>query len=211
MPIEYTVIRSFRKSVSMKVKDGRLYVYASPFTTDGQIRQLIASHQRWINRQLNNKRINLNYDLDKDENIWILGKPRRLTVITGRRKKITLTDDQLIIEAASRQSAQTNLKEYLSSIVERIAIEIRDSLGMDFEVRCRYYKSRWGCNFHTKNPIVLNYLLACTPEGCIRQVVCHEICHFRVHNHQKAFYAELQRLCPDYRVWLKQLKQYTIS
>jgi predicted metal-dependent hydrolase len=211
MQVEYVVKRSWRKSTALKIKDGKLYVYASYLTTDAQIEKLILSHQRWITNNLTRQRINLNYDLEKDDMIWILGKGYRLTVHTGCRKNLVINDDELILEGRSLTSVSADLRDYLCQIVDREVRQIKAQLGLDFTVSYRRYKSRWGCCYHSRNTIVLNYLLGCTPLGCIREVIYHEICHFREHNHQKGFYDQLQRLCPDYRKWVRELKKYSIE
>ncbi|MBO4218972.1 MAG: DUF45 domain-containing protein [Erysipelotrichaceae bacterium] len=211
MPTEYTVQRSWRKSVSMKVRDGKLYVYAPWLTTDAEIRRLVASHQRWIARQLSRENNNINYDLEKDSHVFILGRKYDLKVQTGGNWKMEFAGDTLTLHGRSIDSIDRHFREYLISLIEPHVRQIRDRLAMGFEVRYRFYKSRWGCCFHRKNLIVLNYLLGCVDEGCIREVICHEICHFKVHNHQKAFYSALEKLCPDYRQWVRQLKKYTIS
>ncbi|MCR5066802.1 MAG: M48 family metallopeptidase [Erysipelotrichaceae bacterium] len=211
MPTEYTVQRSWRKSVSMKIKDGRLYVYAPYFTTDAQIEKLVRSHQRWISNQLSRQNNNISYDLATDDHVFILGKRYDLQVRLGGNWKMTFAGDTVILQGRSMESVEKHFREYLVSLIEPHVEQIRSQLGLNFEVRYRYYKSRWGCCYHSKNLIVLNYLLGCVDEGCIREVICHEICHFKVHNHQKAFYAQLEKLCPDYRVWVKQLKKYAIT
>ncbi len=211
MQVEYIVQRSWRRSTAMKIKDGKLYVYAPYLTTDAQIEKLISSHQRWIANNLNKKRINLNYDLEKDDEIYLLGRRYRLTVRTGCRKNMVISDDEVILEGRSLNTISADLRDHLCAIVERYVREIKAELDLDFIVSYRRYKSRWGCCYHGKNTIVLNYLLGCTEEGCIREVIYHEISHFSAHNHQKAFYRRLEQLCPDYRKWVKELKKYSIE
>ena len=44
------------------------------------------------------------------------------------------------------------------------------------------------------------------PPEVIDSVVVHELCHRKEPNHSKRFYAEVLRVCPDYRTcdkWLK--------
>ncbi|MBQ1878360.1 MAG: DUF45 domain-containing protein, partial [Erysipelotrichaceae bacterium] len=173
--------------------------------------KLINSHQRWIANNLNKKRINLNYDLEKDDEIYLLGRRYRLTVRTGSRKNMVISDDEVILEGRSLNTISADLRDHLCAIVERYVREIKTELDLDFIVSYRRYKSRWGCCYHGKNTIVLNYLLGCTEEGCIREVIYHEISHFSAHNHQKAFYRKLEQLCPDYRKWVKELKKYSIE
>ena len=66
-------------------------------------------------------------------------------------------------------------------------------------IRIRRMYSRWGsCNTAT-HEIHLAARLAAYPAECIEYVLIHELCHYRVPEHSKAFYAAMDVLLPDWK------------
>ena len=52
-----------------------------------------------------------------------------------------------------------------------------------------------------------NCLLMLAPEAVLDYVIIHELCHRKQMNHSAQFWAEVERILPDYteqRRWLKQ-------
>ena len=80
-------------------------------------------------------------------------------------------------------------------------------LGVDYgRITIRAQRTRWG-SCSSKGNLNFNCLLMLTPPAIIDSVVAHELCHRRHMDHSPAFYAELSRVCPDYRecrAWLKE-------
>ena len=58
--------------------------------------------------------------------------------------------------------------------------------------------------------ITFNTNLMYAPPECIEYVVLHEFCHFLQANHSKLFYAELAKVCPDWKEMRKMLKNINI-
>lgn len=66
--------------------------------------------------------------------------------------------------------------------------------------------SRWG-SCSTKGNLNFNCLLMITPDYVIDYIVVHELCHLREMNHSEKFWAEVEKIMPDYQraeLWLKQ-------
>lgn len=77
-----------------------------------------------------------------------------------------------------------------------------ESRGVEFpQIKFRSMVSRWGsCNI-TKKVLTFNKKLVYAPQSTVEYVVIHEFAHFLQANHSKRFYAEVEKLCPD---WKKQ-------
>lgn len=66
--------------------------------------------------------------------------------------------------------------------------------------------SRWG-SCSTKGNLNFNCLLMLTPDYVIDYIVVHDLCHLREMNHSEKFWAEVEKIMPDYQraeLWLKQ-------
>lgn len=66
--------------------------------------------------------------------------------------------------------------------------------------------TRWG-SCSTKGNLNFNCLLMLTPDYVIDYIVVHELCHLREMNHSEKFWAEVEKIMPDYQraeLWLKQ-------
>lgn len=66
-------------------------------------------------------------------------------------------------------------------------------------LRVRSMKSRWGVCSPAKKQITLALELYSQPPAAQIYVVVHEYCHFRVPNHSPAFWAEVERILPDWK------------
>ena len=123
---------------------------------------------------------------------WI-GK--HLQAISAKPKEPELTEDEH--RALARQA-----KAVFPERVMHFAPLVGVSHGR-ITVRCQ--RSRWG-SCSSKGNLNFNYLLMLAPPEVLDYVVVHELCHQKEMNHSPRFWAEVERVLPDYRTqkqWLK--------
>lgn len=94
-------------------------------------------------------------------------------------------------------------REKIMPLVEEYAQIIGVTYG---QVAIRAQKTRWGSCSLSGN-LNFNCLLALCPEGVMRYVVVHELCHRKHMNHSKEFWDEVAEYMPDYKEQRAYLKK----
>ena len=73
-------------------------------------------------------------------------------------------------------------------------------------ITVRNQRSRWG-SCSSQGNLNFNCLLMLCPEEIVDYVVVHELCHRKEMNHSPRFWAEVERVLPDYKQRLQWLKE----
>lgn len=106
------------------------------------------------------------------------------------------------------------LKELASQAAEQIPKRVAlfaPLVGVTYgRITIRHQRTRWG-SCSGKGNLNFNCLLMLAPAEVLDYVVVHELCHRKEMNHSSQFWAEVERVCPDYRTHRKWLKQNGIS
>ena len=180
--MEYVVIRSRRKTLSMQVKgNGQVEIRAPLRTSDAEIRRFLETHRRWLEKHLQ--------------------KAQALQQAKAGVRKLTAAET-----AELKKKAKRILPERVAYWAPLIGVR-----PGRIAVRCQ--KTRWG-SCSTKGNLNFNCLLMLAPEGVIDSIVVHELCHLKHMNHSKRFYAEIEKVLPDYRQhqqWLKDNGEFLLA
>lgn len=127
---------------------------------------------------------------------WIdksLNKMRQRQETQSQRKELSPQEVKLLVTRAKR-------------IIPQRVRYYAEIMGLDYgRITIRMQKSRWG-SCSAKGNLNFNCLLMRTPETIIDYVVVHELCHLKEMNHSERFWAEVEKVLPDYkerRKWLK--------
>lgn len=127
---------------------------------------------------------------------WIdksLNKMRQRKEAQSQKKELSPQEIKLLVTRAKR-------------IIPQRVRYYADILGVTYgRITIRMQKSRWG-SCSGKGNLNFNCLLMRTPEAIIDYVVVHELCHLKEMNHSPRFWAEVEKILPDYkerRKWLK--------
>ncbi len=127
---------------------------------------------------------------------WIdksLNKMRQRKEEQSQKKELSPQEVKLLVTRAKR-------------IIPQRVRYYADLMGVTYgRITIRMQKSRWG-SCSGKGNLNFNCLLMRTPETILDYVVVHELCHLKEMNHSPRFWAEVEKVLPDYkerRKWLK--------
>lgn len=99
------------------------------------------------------------------------------------------------------------LARHAKEVLPEIAAHYAPLVGVDYgRITIRAQRTRWG-SCSTQGNLNFNCLLMLTPDDVMEYVVVHELCHRKEMNHSPRFWAEVERILPDYRrsrQWLKE-------
>lgn len=105
----------------------------------------------------------------------------------------------------SREEVQALADRALEIIPERTAF-FAEKMGVSYgNITIRNQHTRWG-SCSGKGNLNFNCLLVLTPPEVMDYVIVHELCHRREMNHSGRFWAEVEKILPDYREQRKWLK-----
>ena len=95
----------------------------------------------------------------------------------------------------------------LRYIPERVR-HFAPAVGVDYgRITIRNQQTRWG-SCSGKGNLNFNCLLMLAPPEVLDYVVVHELCHRKEMNHSRAFWAEVERVLPAYKIQKKWLKDH---
>lgn len=177
-PIPIKLVRSSRKSISIEITKDCIVVVRVPYRTGNrEIVSILEEKRSWIEK---------NY-----EKMLQKCKDREQA-----REKYDLTDDKI------RELAQEAV-EHIPTRVAYYASQIGVTYG---RITIRNQKTRWG-SCSSKGNLNFNCLLMLAPPEVLDYVVVHELCHRKQMNHSKKFWAEVEKILPQYKEqerWLQE-------
>lgn len=172
------IIRSNRKSIEIQLcPDGHIRVRAPFFMSDAEIADFLKEKSGWIEKHRNRMR--------------------------ERQKK---REQEAPVQRLSSQDIQALADQAVRVIPDKVRY-YAEKIGVDYgRITIRNQKTRWG-SCSGKGNLNFNCLLMLAPEEVQDYVVIHELCHRKEMNHSRKFWAEVEKMMPDYkdkRGWLKE-------
>ncbi len=135
------------------------------------------------------------YSFIESKKSWI---EKNLAKMEEREKAISDVQPFTLEEInALAEKAKTIIPERVRYYAPRIGVTYNR-----ITIRCQ--RTRWG-SCSSKGNLNFNCLLALFPNEVIDSVVVHELCHRKHMNHSPQFYAEIEKVFPEYKKWHKWL------
>lgn len=101
------------------------------------------------------------------------------------------------------------LKEQAQKVIPVRTAYYAAQIGVTYgKITIRHQKTRWG-SCSSKGNLNFNCELMRFPEEIVDYVIVHELCHRLEMNHSRRFWAEVEKILPDYRERRKWLKEQT--
>ena len=215
--VKYTVTKKKIKNFIIRIyPDLRIVVSVPLHASNKDIENFIQSKKEWIETTL--KKIEIakeNRNNLKENIVKILGKDVEKKIIKSDLERMRLTDTSIYIYSKNINNAEINNKlfEWKFEKLKAILEEYLEKYTRLLNTNINYYQikkisSALGIYHKKENYITFNFDLIEKDIKCIEYVVLHELCHIFYMNHQKDFWALVEKYMPDYKIRRKNLKNF---
>ena len=215
----YEVIRCTRKTLGVVVSPNGTVTVRAPYgASNARIADFAERLKPWVFKHLARYRqVGSPRGFVTGESLPYLGKKFKLTVIEndtettpvlkGNRLSVFVTHG--LGEETRREAVKQALSSWYKTQARQVLTMRLDELAIRMEmrptaVRVKHQTRRWG-SCTERGVINLNWQLVMAPPEVVDYVIVHELCHLKVHGHQREFWDCVARYAPDYkkpRKWL---------
>ena len=213
--VDYVLVRRRgRRGVGLKVDENGLTVSAPSSMPLARIEALVRDSESWVLRKVEEWRARQVPQARWHDGAALpfLGDSLVLRLQAAGRAAAERDGGELRVKAPP-QAGDGAIRTAVIAWYKRTALPLLSARVASFAERAaiappRVFLSsamaRWGsCN--SRREVRLAWRLVKAPPALVDYVVCHELAHLRHMNHSPAFWAEVERQCPDYRALRRQL------
>ncbi len=218
----YTLKRSKRKSIGLKITDDGEVIVTAPLKANKLlVDSVVNSKSGWINKKLTI--IKNRNDLFKPktyshgEEFEYLGYPYSLCFLDNK-SQVYLDKNNLSIGINNSCGSSKPQKEIIKNKIiawyreqaqiylDNTGHELANKIGVNpILIKEKAFPRSWGM-CHNNGKIFINYKLIMAPKDIIDYVIIHELCHLIHPNHSKQFWDTVSKHCKNYqahKTWLK--------
>ncbi len=221
-PFQYTLVRSSRRTIGIRVTaEGAVVVAAPSDLPHAYIEQVVRSKTAWVRDRLNHYSEMRTQGGPKTyqngEPLSYLGRKLRLRLIEGEAGAARLHRGSIHVPVPDSLTAKDRRQHIIWQLttwyqtralchLQRQSACFAGKLGVrPALVGIKSYRSHWG-SCHADGRIYFNWRIILAPPRVVRYVVVHELCHLIHHNHSHAFWAQVETALSDFRKardWLR--------
>ncbi|MBQ7949195.1 MAG: M48 family metallopeptidase [Clostridia bacterium] len=205
------IIRTRRKTLAIAVDSfGRLIVRAPMDCSEARIFAFLQEKENWILRK-QAERKGAGIDLPPENlngySLFLLGKKCKIYVIPTSKVGYNSEKDVIYLP---ENNPKERLIKWLKNNAKRIftSVTAQTAARMDASyksVTVTSARGRWG-SCSGDNALHYSFRLIYAPKDVIEYVAVHELAHTKHKNHSKAFWTEVEKYVPDWKIKRKWLK-----
>ena len=213
--VDYTLVRRRgRRGVGLKVDSSGLTVSAPLTVPVARVEKMVLESESWVLGKLEVWRARQVPVQPWEDGAALpyLGGFLTLRLGEARRAAVEVSGAELLVRVPSRDAEVVRRavvawyrRTALAHLAQRAFFFSRLAVLAPPRVLLSSANSRWGsCN--SRREVRLAWRLVKARPALVDYVVCHELAHLRHMNHSREFWAEVGRLCPDYRQLREELE-----
>lgn len=213
-PIIHRIIRSRRRTVALLVTpEGRLEIRAPQQLTRKQIDAIVAEKSAWIHKNLERAKRSAaafsTREIAAGSRFWFLGRAYPLHQVEKDIARIRFSSEFMLQKDAMPEAAAL-LTVWYKNQARRLLTERTEFYARKFGLKYRSLRitsarTRWG-SCSRLDALSYTWRLVMAPLEIIDYIVVHELAHIVEKNHSRAFWTQVERILPDYRIRRKWLK-----
>ena len=205
-----TIVQKKIKHGHMKVDVNNNIKITGYKITEKEAYKLINNNIDWLRKIIKknnetNKKLNLT-EVKNKEKVWLFGKVFNLVQTANADLHFKIDDDSLYFKGKFNEK---KFQDHFCEVLRRRFEHYNNVFGRKSELDFKLMRSKYGYCKYKENLIVLSRNIIHLPGELIDYIIIHEFCHFIHPNHSKDFYEEVKKYCPDYKMRVKKLKEFS--
>lgn len=213
---KYEIIVDFvkKKSSSVNVKNSSLNFRLSSMMSSKEKQEHFATLFKKIVLKIEKKP--LNFEVLEFSKVLANGEfyfaNEKYLIEHTKNRGVKLKDNVFLVNAQTKLDVMEKYilkilcKKYTQRITEYVIAINKQYFNYELkEVELKLVNSKWGHCTHD-NKLMLNLKLLNADIEILNYVIFHELAHIKVKNHSDRFWNEVQKICPNYKVLRKSLK-----
>lgn len=215
-PRQIEITRKKMKNLRLRLADtGEILVSAPLRTPQREIESFVSANRDWLEQALLRQRAKIPPQsaetLADGSLVRYLGEDLTVCLRRAARDGISVLPQERLLLIESRaaddpQALRRRFERWWRAQAAEVYARAVDLYLPYFaargvrrpEIAVRRMTSRWGSCKTNGNKITLNYYLLRAPRACVDYVVVHELAHFLVSAHNRAFYGLVAGVLPDW-------------
>ena len=222
--IDYTLLRSTRRTIGFVIGDSGLRVTAPRWVLVGDIEQAIRVKEAWILAKLQQRhehaaeRARQQMEWRDGARLPYLGGALTLRLRPASTPTVAVHHDEStgelavhLPDGAEEQALKDTVREWLQRQAHALFAQRLPHYAMQLGVQYRAFRltsarTQWG-SCTAKGMIRLNWRLVHFSQAQIDYVIAHELAHLREMNHSPRFWALVESVFPDHAAARKVLRE----